>query len=212
MTRLLRETEQSVEGRVVRIAERPIPFSRFIEMAEGYDVELVDGVIVEKTVVQLEHEQCTSWLYQVMGPYVKRCGIGLMLSSRIMVETDEFGGRMPDQLFVRQDRLEIVQQKAVYGAPDLVIEVVSPNDRPSDLRALEADYSRLGVPEVVFIDQRRQSIRLLRLRQDGYAEETILTGEVVFESIAGLSLDAAWLLREPRPDVYDTLKQLLGAE
>jgi Uma2 family endonuclease len=196
----------------VRIAERPISFSRFIAMAEGHDVELVDGVIVEKTVVQLDHEQCTAWLYQVIGPYVKRRGIGLMLSSRIMVETDEFGGRMPDLLFVRHDRLEIVQQKAVYGAPDLVIEVVSPNDRPSDLRALEADYSRLGVPEVVFIDLRRQSIRLLRQRQDGYAEETLLTGAVEFESIAGLTLDATWLLREPRPDVYDTLTQLLGSE
>ena len=128
---LLTETEQVVEGRVVRVGERPIPFEQFLEMAEGQWLELVDGVIVEKQpVTQLDHELCSAWLYQVLGPYVKKRGLGLMLGSRIMVRADDFGGRMPDLLFVRAERLNIVQQKAVYGAPDLVIEIVSPGDRP----------------------------------------------------------------------------------
>ena len=38
---LLMETEQVVEGRVVRVAERPIPFERFLDMAEGQWLELV---------------------------------------------------------------------------------------------------------------------------------------------------------------------------
>jgi Uma2 family endonuclease len=193
----------------VRIADRPITFEQFLELAEGHDVELIDGVVVEKTMIQLDHERCSAWLYQVIGPYVARRGLGEMLSSRIMVEVDEFGGRMPDLLFVRQERREIVRQKAVFGAPDLVIEIISPNDRPSDLRALEADYIRLGVPEIFFINQKHQSIRLLRRREDGYFEEIISAGEVNFKSIEGLKLDAAWLLREPRPDVYDTLTHLL---
>ena len=211
MTNLLRETEQSVEGRVVRIADRPIPFAHFIELAEGHDVELIDGVVVEKIMVQFDHEQCSAWLYHLAGLYVKRRGLGLMLSSRIMVEIDEFGGRMPDLLFVRQERLDIVKQKAVYGAPDLVIEIISPNDRPSDLRVLEADYIRLGVPEIVFIDQKKQSIRFVRRREDGHVDEIVSAGTVEFESIEGLSLDAAWILSEPRPDVYDTLTQLLAS-
>ena len=32
-----------------------------------------------------------------------------------MVKTDDFDGRMPDLLFVRQERLAIVEQKAVRG-------------------------------------------------------------------------------------------------
>ncbi len=212
MSSLLRETEQSVEGRVVRFAERPITFDHFIDLAEGLDVELVDGVVVEKAMIQLDHELCSAWLYQVVGPYVKRRRLGIMLGSRIMVAADEFGGRMPDLLFVRQDRLDIVRQKAVYGAPDLVIEIVSPNDRPSDLRALEADYIRLGVPEIIFIDQKKETVRIVRRREDGYVEEIIEAGPVEFETIAGIRLDAACLLREPRPDVYDTLTHLLTSD
>lgn len=204
------ETEESLEARIVHVGKRAIPFERFLDMAEGRFVELVQGVIVEKPVLQLDHERCSGWLYQVIGPYAKRRGLGEMLSSRIMVKTDTFGGRMPDLLFVRQERTAIVQQKAVYGAPDLMIEVVSANDRPSDLRALEADYFGLGVPELVFIDLRKQEIRLLRRHEEGYTETVTTAGPVTFAALPDLTLQAEWILREPRPDVFDTLNTLLS--
>lgn len=210
---LLTETEQMVEGRVVRVAERPIPFERFLDMAEGQWLELVDGVIVEKQpVTQVDHERCSRWLYRVAGMYAEKRGLGEMFSSRIMVRTNGFGGRMPDLLFVRRERLDIVQQKAVYGAPDLIIEIVSPGDRPSDLRALEADYARLGVPELVFVSLRKGEIRHLHLTNDGSYDESVLTsGPVAFDSLDGLTLQAEWILNEPRPDEFDTLSALLAA-
>jgi Uma2 family endonuclease len=204
------ETEQSLEARLVHVGKRAIPFDRFLEMAEGHFVELVQGVIVEKPMIQLDHELCTGWLYQVMGLYAKKRGLGQMLSSRIMVKTDTFAGRMPDLLFVRQDRIEIVRQKAVYGAPDLIIEVVSAADRPSDLRALEADYFGLGVPELVFIDLRKQEIRLLRRREEGYIETVVTEGPITFVALPDLILHAEWILREPRPDGFDTLNTLFS--
>lgn len=206
------ETEQSVEARIVHVGERPIPFERFLDMAEGRFVELVQGVVVEKPTTFLDHAQCVGWLYQVMGPYASKRGLGRMLSSRIMVKTDTFGGRMPDLLFVRRERSEIVQQKAVVGAPDLIIEVVSPNDRPSDLRALEADYFRLGVPELIFIHLPKQQVRLLRRNDEGYAETVVTAGPLEFEALPGLTLRAEWLLREPRPDVLDTLQALFSRQ
>ena len=51
-----------------------------------------------------------------------------------------------------------------------MIEIVSPNDRPSDLRALEADYFGLGVPELAFIYLQKQEIHLLRRQEAGYTK------------------------------------------
>ncbi|HLK61636.1 MAG TPA: Uma2 family endonuclease [Chthonomonadaceae bacterium] len=204
------ETERSLEARLVYVGERAIPFERFLDMAEGRWVELVQGVIVEKPMIQLNHERCSRWLYQVIGPYIERRGLGEMLSSRIMVKTETFGGRMPDLLFVRQERMDIVQQKAVYGAPDLIIEIISPSDRPSHVGELEADYFKLGVPELVFIHLQKQEIRLLRRHDEGYTERVITEGRLIFEALPGLELDAAWVLCEPRPDVFDTLNALFA--
>lgn len=212
MTNLLleRETERFVEGRVVHVGERPIHFERFLDMAAGRFIELVDGVIREKPMIQLEHERCSRWIYQVVGPYIQKRGLGEMLSSRIMVKTDDFGGRMPDLLFVRQERMEIVQQRSVYGAPDLIIEIASPNDYPADFRALEADYFRLGVPEFVLIHLKKQEVRQMRREADGYAQTIIKEGAVTFAALPDLKLQAEWILREPRPDVFDTLAALFS--
>jgi Uma2 family endonuclease len=206
------ETEQSMESRVVHVGERPIPFERFLDLAEGRFLELVDGVVVEIPMIQLEHERCSRWIYQVAGPFIEELGLGEMLSSRIMVKTDTFGGRMPDLLFVRTEHSAIVQPKAVYGPPDLVIEVVSPGDRPSDLRALESDYFRLGVPEVAFIHLATHKIRILQ-RANGSYDETIITeGPFSFTSLPDLILRAEWILNEPRPNVRKTLNELCQSQ
>ena len=202
------ETEQSIEARTVHVGEQAIPFERFLEMAEGRFVELINGVIVEKPMIQLDHEQCSRWLYSVAWLYAKKRGLGEMLSSRIMVKTDTFGGRMPDLLFVKQENSAIVQQKAVRGAPDLVIEIASPSDRASHLQELEADYFGLGVPELVFIHLRNQEIHQLRRHDTGYTRTVIREGLVTFDALPGLTLQAEWILREPRPDGLDTLNAL----
>ena len=204
------ETEQSLKARIVHFGERAIPFERFLDMAEGRFVELEQGVIVEMPNVDLDHVLCCGWISQVIGIYAEKRKAGLLLNSRIMVKTDDFGGRMPDLLFVKQERMRIVQQRSVYGAPDLVIKIISPNDRPSHLRELKAEYFGLGVPELVFINLRKKEIRLMRLNPGGYQEIVITEGEVRFEAIPNLVLQAEWILNEPRPDVFDTLSDMFS--
>lgn len=206
-----KETEQIIDSQIIHVGERPITFERYLEMGQGQYVELVNGVIVEKPMVQWDHETCMRWLYQVVGIYVNRRKLGEMVSSRIVVKVGEHAGRMPDLLFIKKGNLAIVQQKAVYGAPNLVIEIVSPNDRLSHLRALETDYFRIGVPELIFIDLRRQEIRRLLLRENEYEETLITSGTISFESIEGLTLQTEWILQEPRPDELETVQALLAS-
>src|SRR5437660_18206 len=103
--------------------------------------------------VQLEHEKLLRWLSTVLDLFTEERGLGIVLGSRTGVEISTYRGRLPNLLFVRRDRMEIVREKAVYGAPDLVIEIISPGDGPSDIIALETDYRSIGVQEVVFLDQ-----------------------------------------------------------
>jgi Uma2 family endonuclease len=125
------------------------------------------------------------------------------------VEIHQFRGRLPDVLFVRQNRMQIVQQKAVYGAPDLIIEVISPNDRPSDVIGLETDYRAIGVTEIVFIDQRKRRVRVLRKSESDYVEDVLAAGTLVLETLGSLAIETEWLFDEPRPNVRATIDLLL---
>ena len=151
MAALLAERTPVREETVKWVWNRPVTFDEFLDQFGPKDyVELVDGMAVEKARVQLEHEKLYGWLYIVLGLTTKARGLGMVLGSRTAVRINEFRGRLPDLFFVSQQRMAIVQEKATYGAPDLVIEIVSPNDRPSDLIALETDYRSIGVREIVF--------------------------------------------------------------
>lgn len=202
-------TEEKVWEEAVKwIWPRPLTFAEFLEL-EKDNVELVDGVVVEKPMVQLDHEKLQFWLGRLLGDYVEERDLGIVLGSRTPVEISQFRGRMPDLLFIQKERLGILQQKAVFGAPDLIIEIISPNDRPSDLSALEVDYRSLGTREILFLDQKRRRVRALRKRDTDYEESILTAGTLDFETVEGFRLEIEWLFVEPRPLVRDVLAGLL---
>lgn len=200
------------EHRVLQVPSRPLTFPEFLErFGEDDDVELIDGVVVEKMSAQLDHEKLFAWLLRLLGDYVEARDLGIVLGSRMAVEVNAFRGRLPDLLFVRQDRMDIVQQKAIFGAPDLIVEFVSPGDRPSDIIALETDYRTIGVAEMWFVDQGRRRVRALRKGDDeNYDEEEQSVGPLVSRAVAGFAIQAEWLWADPRPGARPLLAQLLG--
>ncbi len=175
---------------------------------EGTTKEEIEGK-PQHMAAQLTHEKLFAWLITIMNLYARRRGLGLVLGSRTTVNLDGYSGRLPDLLFVRQERMNIVQERNISGPPDLVVELVSPNDRPGMLRDLQADYCALGVAEIVFVNMPSQHVRVVRLEETEYVEETFVTGEWRCRSLPGLNLQVEWLLQEPRPDELDTLQSLL---
>lgn len=202
--------EKVCEETVKWVWDRPLTFAQFVEIFGPKDyVELIDGVVVEREMVQLDHEQLQLWLVIVLGLFVRARSLGILLGSRTPVQIHQFRARLPDLLFVRAERMGIVTQKGVLGTPDLIIEIISPGDRASNVVSLETDYRTLGVPEIVFIDPRRRKVRLLRKREEEYVEETATSDSVTLETLGGVQLPTEWLLSEPRPDEREVVDQLL---
>src|SRR5687768_7104222 len=147
----------SYEQLVSRVGPRPMTFEEFLDYCgPDDDFELIDGALVERKMVQLEHEKLFGWLYMVLGLWIRSKSFGILLGSRSAVKISDYRGRLPDLFFVPTARLDTVQEKATYGPPDLVIEILSPSDRASDTIARETDYKGIGASEIVFIDQRKR--------------------------------------------------------
>jgi Uma2 family endonuclease len=204
------DMEEVVEGRVIRMLDHPITFDEWLEICGPKDFhELEDGVLVAQPTIQWEHEKADSWLLVVLKTYTRRRDLGVVLHSRCAVRIDPFRGRLSDIFFVRKDRVSVVGDKSTEGAPDFVVEIVSPNDRPSHLYALQTDYQNLGIPEIWFVDLPRQRLRMLRKQGNQYVETTATEGPIQVATVEGLVLQAEWLLSEPRPDEIDTVLNLL---
>jgi len=85
--------------------------------------------------------------------------------------------RAPDVAFVRQDRIPKPEPRGVWnGPPDLAVEVLSPDDRPEEVREVLAEYLTHGVPVVVLVDPDTRKINVLR---PGMSEFALATGDVL---------------------------------
>jgi Uma2 family endonuclease len=211
------EMEKVSEEIVYYVPDTPMTFEQYVERFGKADYfELVDGMVVEKPMVQLDHEKLLVWLLTLCHNLCEEKALGIVLGSRTPVRINPYRGCLPDFLFVRQDNISIVERKGIYGTPDLVMEIVSPGDRRADIFAAETDYRNIGVPEIVFVDIKRKSVRLLRKRSATdpvadieYDEIKMTGGETVTFHTLGITLETDWILLDPRPAVRPTLERLM---
>lgn len=213
MTDLLIRPDVTNDPRKVHVADGPIDFQTWISLtldcAQAYDTELISGVMVDKMSAQLPHEWIFAWVFRLLSNYVEKSELGTVLGSRTAVKISDFDGRLPDILFVRAENAAILHKDAIYGAPDLVIEIVSPNDRPSDLIPLETDYRTLGVQEILFIDPQKERVRVVQKTDGGYSESFLYTGRLELRTVPGFWLEVDWLFTADRPKALDVALELL---
>jgi Uma2 family endonuclease len=72
----------------------------------------------------------------------------------------------PDIVFIARNRRSIVRDR-IFGAPDLVVEVLSPGTARRDRTTKLAWYRRYGVRECWLVDLRRRSLEIVELEADG---------------------------------------------
>jgi Uma2 family endonuclease len=112
--------------------------------------ELVDGHLVEQSVSVLTGIVAGN-LSALLGGHVVPTQVGYILSSDTMhryFPDHPERIRKPDLCFVRRDRLNAPQIAAGFLtiAPDLAVEIVSPNDEAEGLELKLLDYLDAGIP------------------------------------------------------------------
>ena len=190
---------------------RPLTFEEFVRLfGEDDDVELVDGMVVQRVAARDIHEDLQGWLLFILRGYAEERELGVVRGSRTAVKITEHRGRLPDIVFIRKENAHIVQEDGIFGTPDLVVEIWSPGDRLSDMLAKEADYKSIGVPEIWLVDLQRKQVRVLRKGKEGYEEKVMRKGVLKSEVVEGFWVKVEWLFKKPLPDELETLQRLLG--
>ena len=110
--------------------------------------ELVYGVVREPPAPLYGHQKAVGQLFYLLKAHVGKNGLGEVCVSPIDVVLDEPAALVvqPDLIFVSKERSSILRDR-VLGAPDVVIEVVSPATEHRDRFVKLAWYRRYGVRE-----------------------------------------------------------------
>lgn len=162
----------------------------------GKRYELLEGELVVSPAPTPEHQDAVGNAFAFLRR-AQEAGHGKAYVAPVDVYFDEHNDSQPDVLFIRADRLHIVKESRIEGAPDLVVEVISPSSRRRDLRVKLQIYERFGVPFYWVLDSVERSVRPYELTAEGYVAQPILRpGDMLpCPLFPGLTIDVAELFR-----------------
>ena len=147
-------------------------------------VELVRGRLVVREPPGSWHGAVAANLAYLLGDFVRRHELGLVFAqdTGFKIGSDPDTVRAPDVAFVARARTGAIRARGYAElAPDLLAEILSPDDRPADVLAKVADWLGAGTKLVWVIDAERSEARVYR--QDGslavLGEHDSLDGEDV---------------------------------
>jgi Uma2 family endonuclease len=148
---------QHTPEELLAITDRPMP-------------ELIGGQLVERDPMGRRSDAVAARFLRLIGNLVDRDQLGLIngaQGSYQIFPDDPKKVRIPDVSFTRRERLPEGQVEEGHGkiAPDLVVEVVSPNDLTVDLFARIRDFLNAGVPLIWVANPDTRDV--LVLRSDG---------------------------------------------
>lgn len=127
---------------------------------DGNQYELFDGELVMTPSPSTRHQQIVGRLFAQLMAYVQANSLGEVFLAPLDTIFDQYTVLQPDILFVSRERVAEVVKERIEGAPDLVVEVLSPSTFYKDLRRKMAVYSQFGVREYWIVDPEKLTIEL----------------------------------------------------
>jgi len=161
-------------------------------MPEGTRYQLVEGdLYLMSPAPNRFHQIIVLNIAEMLRAFLRTHPIGEVYISPLDVYFDDHNVVQPDVVFVSKSNIEILTDDGIHGAPDLVVEVLSP--RSAALEKIKRRvFARHGVKEYWLVDPTLQQIHLYDLARDPAKAGRILDDGESFQSalLPGFSIAA----------------------
>ena len=134
----------------------------------GKRYEVIDAKLFVSPAPDWEHQRGLGKLHVRVGSYVYGRGLGEVVQAPLGVVLDEENGVEPDLIYVSNERRHIIVKRGIEGAPDLVVEVLSPSTEARDRGIKLRRYAAAGVPHYWILDPVARALEPYRLGEHGY--------------------------------------------
>jgi Uma2 family endonuclease len=176
-------------------------YERFARLPheDGKRREVIAGELFVSPTPSIPHQELVGRLHLLLRPFVDAHELGRVILSPAAVLFAAGDYLIPDLFFVRAGRSGIVSRRGVEGAPDLVVEVLSPSTRLRDLGIKRDRYAHFGVPHYWILDPRKRQVQIYRLHDGADAPTVVSTGSFDWQPVPdgpALQIDVEALFRD----------------
>ena len=135
------------------ITSTAVPVEEYLRTTYHPDMEYVGGQLVERNVGEHDHSRLQHLLDIELGARERERRFRAFTEQRVRV-SDEPRYRIPDLCV----KALPYKKTAVLVRPDLMIEIISPDDKPAELLEKIAEYQAAGIPHIWVVDPYQRTI------------------------------------------------------
>ena len=181
----------------------------FLEWLEpGICADLIDGEIAMHSPVSVRHADLLNFLDGILRLYVDRRRIGFLYREVVAVRLSARNTFQPDLAFYRAERRSAIRHNHVDGAPDLVVEVLSPRTADRDTGPKFAAYERHGVLEYWILDPETLAHRFYRRAGELLVEYAAGAAKIDSRAVPGFFVMREWLDPRRTPPILEAFNRI----
>ena len=143
-------------------------YEDYLKLEDDKRYEIIEGELIEMPAPSVTHQRIVGRLFRLTSEFVEKKSLGEVFVSPIDVILSDTNVVQPDIVFVSKERSDIVQNRGIFGAPDLIMEVISPSTLKKDTEDKKRIYARFGVEELWLIFPGERAIEVFSLKGDEY--------------------------------------------
>ena len=139
---------------------------------DGKRYEVIRGELYMSAAPRPLHQRVITRLSFFLEGYLEKSDLGTAFVAPIDVLLPKKLGDpvQPDIVVIRRESLDIIDELNIQGAPDLVVEVLSPSNPAHDRNLKYELYEEAGVPEYWIIDPQSRTVEIYVLRGGTYEQ------------------------------------------
>lgn len=189
-----------------------VTFDEYLDwLTEETKADLIDGVIYMQSPPADIHERIFVFLIGILNAFVVRKRLGIVRGSRTTLKFSEANGTQPDIVFMSNTSRNRVHPYYLEGAPEVIVEILSPSTRKLDRGKKMTLYAKYGALEYWQIDPDGQVTEFFQNHNGAWLPMPVGDDEIFrSEAIPGFWLNTQWLFAEEMPDILDTVMTILS--
>ena len=143
-------------------------YEEYYRLDDDKRYEIINGELLMSPAPDTWHQTWLSQLHVLLTLFVKGKRLGRVFIAPVDVVLDQENTVQPDLIFVAAANVDIVQRRALFGVPDLLVEMVSPSSVRRDRYDKRELYARFGVKEYWIGDPANRAFEILTLAAGRY--------------------------------------------
>jgi len=151
--------------------------------------ELHDGQIIYMASPTPLHQDLAGEIYSDMKAFAKSKQLGKVFIAPLDTLFDKFNTLQPDVLFISKERLNIIGDKKIEAAPDMVVEVLSSGNTPKEMIRKKFIYESFEVREYWLINLEKESMTQYLLKDGEFVSQIFsFDEEIASEAMPGYKI------------------------